>query len=309
MSSGSTPAAAPAAAPGAATAPWWPWYVARLTITDAFAVVFAVGVAYVVRFDIGGTTLVSGEFSPSYLTVSGILTAAWLAALAVVRSRDRRIIGTGPVEYARVFGATWRLFAVVAIVAYLLKMDIGRGYPAVAAPLGLVLILVGRYGWRQWLHRRRDAGRMQSGVVVIGHREKVARLIEELHRSPRAGYTVLGVCVPSGEVASDETVAGVPVLGSLGDAARVAVATHASAVAVTGSDAITSEAVRQLGWDLEGSHVDLALTLSLVDVAGPRVTMQPVSGLPLMYVDEPRFTGAKYLAKTVFDSSHITFST
>ncbi|MDC7121638.1 sugar transferase [Cellulomonas fimi] len=295
------PAAAPAAAPEAATSPWWPWYVARLTITDAFAIVVSVGVAYVVRFDIGGTTLVSGEFSPSYLTVSGILTAAWLAALAVVRSRDRRIIGTGPVEYARVFGATWRLFAVVAIVAYLLKMDIGRGYLAVAAPLGLALILAGRYGWRQWLHRRRDAGRMQSGVLVIGHRQKVARLIEELHRSPRAGYSVIGVCVPAGEVTSGDTVAGVPVLGSLDDAARVAVASRASAVAVTGSDAITSEAVRQLGWDLEGSHVDLALTLSLVDVAGPRVTMQPVSGLPLMYVDEPRFTGAKYVAKTVFD--------
>lgn len=300
-SSGPTPGpAAPAGERTAAdTAPWWPWYVARLTITDAFCIVLAVGVAYVVRFDV--PTLVSGEYSPSYLAVSAVLATAWLAALAIVRSRDRRIIGTGPVEYARVFGATWRLFAVVAIVAYLLKMDIGRGYLAVAAPLGLLLILVSRYAWRLWLHRRRDAGRMQSGILVIGHREKAARLIQDLHRNPRAGYAVVGVCVPSGEVATGETVAGVPVLGSFADAARVAVATRASAVAVTGSDSITSDAVRQLGWDLEGSHVDLALTLSLVDVAGPRVTMQPVSGLPLMYVDEPRFTGAKYAAKTVFD--------
>ncbi|AEE44862.1 sugar transferase [Cellulomonas fimi] len=300
-SSGPTPGpAVPAGERTAAdTAPWWPWYVARLTITDAFCIIVAVGVAYVVRFDV--PTLVSGEYSPSYLAVSAVLATAWLAALAIVRSRDRRIIGTGPVEYARVFGATWRLFAVVAIVAYLLKMDIGRGYLAVAAPLGLLLILVSRYAWRLWLHRRRDAGRMQSGILVIGHREKAARLIQDLHRNPRAGYAVVGVCVPSGEISTGETVAGVPVLGSFADAARVAVATRASAVAVSGSDSITSDAVRQLGWDLEGSHVDLALTLSLVDVAGPRVTMQPVSGLPLMYVDEPRFTGAKYAAKTVFD--------
>lgn len=288
-------------APAAVTAPWWPWYVARLTITDAVAIVFAVGVAYVVRFDISGTTLVSGEFSPSYLAVSGVLTAAWLAALAVVRSRDRRIIGTGPVEYARVFGATWRLFAVVAIVAYLLKMDIGRGYLAIAAPLGLALILVGRYGWRQWLHHRRDAGRMQADVLVLGHRTNAARLIDELHRSPRAGYSVVGACVPASELAAGDTVAGVPVLGSMDDAARVAVAVRASAVAVTGSDSVTAETVRRLGWDLEGSQVDLALTLALVDVAGPRVTMQPVSGLPLMYVDEPRFTGVRYVAKSVFD--------
>ena len=29
--------------------------------------------------------------------------------------------------------------------------------------------------------------------------------------------------------------------------------------------------------------------------------MQPVNGLPLMYVDEPRFTGSRYVAKSAFD--------
>ncbi|NMM35757.1 MAG: sugar transferase, partial [Phycicoccus sp.] len=72
-------------------------------------------------------------------------------------------------------------------------------------------------------------------------------------------------------------------------------------VAVSGADAITSEAVRRLGWDLEGTGIDLALTLTLVDVAGPRVLMHPVNGLPLMYVDEPHFTGPKYALKSTFD--------
>jgi len=36
-------------------------------------------------------------------------------------------------------------------------------------------------------------------------------------------------------------------------------------------------------------------------VAGPRVSVRPVAGLPLLHVDEPEFTGGKRLAKAVTD--------
>ncbi|MGW6132157.1 sugar transferase [Cellulomonas sp. NPDC055163] len=287
---------APPVAPG-----WSGAYARRLLASDALAVLLAVAVAYVVRFSATGITTVSGEFSPSYLSVSLVLLVAWLAALATGRTRDRRVVGTGPDEYSRVFGVTWRLFAAVAVLAYLLRMEIGRGYLAIAAPLGLALLLVSRFAWRQWLHCRRDAGEYQAGILIIGHRPTVAHLIETLHRSPRAGYGVVGVCVASGEARYGETVLGVPVLGSMERAAEIAERVGADAVAVSGADAITAETVRQLGWDLEGKGIDLALTVSLTDVAGPRVIMQPVSGLPLMYVDEPRFTGPRYAVKTAFD--------
>lgn len=280
---------------------WSKKYALRLIATDTLALVVAVGVAYMVRFDVAGLPTVSGEFSPTYLSVSVVLAVAWLAALAVGRTRDRRVVGTGPAEYSRVFGVTWRLFAAVAIIAYVLRMEIGRGYLGFAAPLGLFLLLVGRFAWRQWLHRQRDRGGYQASILVIGHRDSAERLIDDLHRNPQAGYAVVGVCVPTGEVRYGETISGVPVLGSFEKAASLAERLGASAVAVTGSDAITAEAVRRLGWDLEGKGIDLALALTLVDVAGPRVTMQPVSGLPLMYVDEPRFTGLRYAAKFGFD--------
>lgn len=199
------------------------------------------------------------------------------------------------------FNVTWRLFAAVAVLAYLLRMEIGRGYLGFAAPLGLALILGGRMWWRRWLHSRRETGTYQSGILVIGHRDKAAGLIGELHKNARVGFTVLGVCVPTGEIIDGELIGGVPVLGGMDRAAEIAERIGASAVAVTGADAITSETVRQLGWDLEGKGIDLALTLSLVDVAGPRVLMRPVNGLPMMYVDEARFTGGKYVLKSLFD--------
>ncbi|OIQ87470.1 UDP-glucose:undecaprenyl-phosphate glucose-1-phosphate transferase [mine drainage metagenome] len=285
----------------ATTSGWAARYARRLWLSDAVAVAVAVSVAYVVRFDVDGFPRVSGRFSPSYLAVSVVLMAAWLAILAGGHSRDRRLVGTGPEEYARVFGLTWRLFAGVAIVAYLMQMQIGRGFIAIAAPLGLALLLLERFWWRQWLHGRRMDGDYKSGILVIGHRGKALGLIETFHRNPRAGYGVVGVCVPSGEVDLTETVGGVAIVGPIEDAAEIALRIGADAVAVAGSDVITAEAVRRLGWDLEGTGIDLALAVALTDIAGPRVLMRPVNGLPLMYVDEPRFAGMKFVAKSAFD--------
>ncbi|CAB4770736.1 unannotated protein [freshwater metagenome] len=36
-------------------------------------------------------------------------------------------------------------------------------------------------------------------------------------------------------------------------------------------------------------------------MAGPRITMRPVSGLPLIYVDEPQFTGGRRVVKRAVD--------
>ena len=283
-----------------APARWWPAYVTRLVVTDVLAVGIGVLVAYVVRFNAHGAVRVSGDLSPTYLLVSVLLMWVWVFALVVGRTQDRRLVGSGPEEYQRVFGVTWRVFAAVAVLAYMLRMDIGRGYLAVAFPLGLVLLLAGRFFWRQRLHRMRHAGRGWLRVLVVGHGGKAALLLEDLARRPAAGYRAVGVCVPAGEV-EDGDLGGVPVLGTLDDAGRVARELGVEAVAVVGSDKVTAESVRALAWDLEGSGIDLALAIALTDVAGPRVLMQPVSGLPLVFVDEPRFTGPKYLLKSVTD--------
>lgn len=278
---------------------WWLPYATRVLLTDAVGVYVGVFTAYVVRFNANGSALVGGEFSPPYLAVSIVLMWAWIFALVVGRTQDRRLLGSGPAEYQRVFSVTWKLFAAVAIVSYMLRMEIGRGYLAIAFPLGLTLLLLGRFAWRQWLHRRRDRGELLARVLAVGHRRKVADLVTELQRRSGAGFGVVGVCLPDGEEPGD--VAGVPVLGSVDDAARLARELHADTVAVAGSDAVTADVVRRLGWDLEGSGIDLALAMALVDVAGPRVIMQPVSGVPLVYVDEPHFTGPRYALKSSAD--------
>jgi exopolysaccharide biosynthesis polyprenyl glycosylphosphotransferase len=98
-----------------------------------------------------------------------------------------------------------------------------------------------------------------------------------------------------------EEILGVPVLGDLRGAGTIAAQVGADCVAVSGSDAITADVVRRLSWELEPVGVDLMLTAELADVTGPRITVTPEQSVSLLHVDAPRFSGPKYVLKTVMD--------
>ena len=118
--------------PGALTA-WSGPYARRIATTDALAITTAVAVAYLLQFPLRSSVVVSGAYSPSYLAVSVVLCGAWFAFLTIGRTRDRRLLGSGPEELARVCVVTWHLFAGVAIVGFLARMDLGRGFLGIAA--------------------------------------------------------------------------------------------------------------------------------------------------------------------------------
>ena len=47
--------------------------------------------------------------------------------------------------------------------------------------------------------------------------------------------------------------------------------------------------------------MDLVVSPGMVDVAGPRLTLRPTGGLPLIFVDKPQYEGAKRFQKRAFD--------
>ena len=275
---------------------WWSRYRRLVHLSDGLVLVVAVGVAQLVGVASAHRD-VAGKIDLPYSVASVLLVLMWMAAIVGLRTCDRRIIGSGNTEYQRVVTVSWRLFAATGLASFLLQMRTGRLYLALAFVLGSFLLMANRWAWRKWLHRRRARGLCMSRVLVVGTPLKAAGLAREFSRSPQEGYTVVGICIPSGASHDSQTVAGVPVLGDFSTIADVARRHGVDLVAVSGADTITAEAVQHLGWDLEGSGVDLSVTISLVDVAGPRFLLHPAAKLPMVFVDEPEFTGMKYLAE------------
>jgi exopolysaccharide biosynthesis polyprenyl glycosylphosphotransferase len=83
---------------------------------------------------------------------------------------------------------------------------------------------------------------------------------------------------------------------------------HADTVAVLACPEMNGTRLRELAWDLEKTGTEMCVASALLDVAGPRTTIRPVAGLPLLHVDHAELTGGKQLIKGLFDKVSATLA-
>jgi exopolysaccharide biosynthesis polyprenyl glycosylphosphotransferase len=291
---------------------WTRSYARRLAVTDAAAIIGSVAVAQLVRFGADPATFPSEVVVYSYAAVSAVLILAWFSALILFRSREPRVLGTGVEEYRRLARASATLFGTVAVVSYLLKLEVARGYLAVALPLGLLSLLLTRRLWRKWLVKQRSEGRFVSTVVVVGSHGAAAAMAKEFERVRGAGYRVAGVCVPGWGTGKGDSVNvdghPVPVLGDETAVIDALEATRANVVAVSNTEYLGTGGMRALAWRLEEVDADLVVAPGVIDVAGPRLQIHPVAGLPLLHVDKPQYRGAVKSRKLALDLMGATMS-
>jgi len=295
---------APAETLGASGRALRPWTV-RLVITDGLVIYAAVTIALVSRFGVGADKTTNGPISISYWLLGVTLTLGWLAILGLYRARDTRILGEGPEEYRRIIQATLITFAVLGALALAFKVDMSRGYLAVAFPLGLFGLLAGRVLWRRQLRAARSSGKLSTRVLLIGcirSATEIARIFERNHRS---GLHVSAVWVPDGGVEGEDVMSAgdgpVPVLGDRAELDDALVTSGAQLVIVTDTDHLGHQGLKQLTWDLEEAGVDLMISPNVVDVAGSRIALSTVASLPFLSVSEPQYAAASTWRKVVFD--------
>jgi len=284
---------------------WVHGYARRLFVTDLVIIVVVVFGAQWIRFGFSADLEVKDatglfNFALAYSALSVVIVIAWMLSLEFFATRDHKIVGSGSAEYKGVVDATIRLFGIFAVIVYLAQAQVGRRYLLVALPTGLVLLLVHRWLWRQWLIKKRANGEYVYRVLLLGHRTKVEHVAESIQRARSTGLQVVGAVTKGGTVARDLS-AGVPVLGEFGDVLRVVDEAKIDTLIVTSADDIGPRDMRRLGWALESRKTNLIVAPALTDVAGPRIHTRPVAGLPLIYVDYPIFEGRKYTTKRAFD--------
>ncbi|HEY8524260.1 MAG TPA: sugar transferase [Acidimicrobiales bacterium] len=261
------------------------------------AVSVALVVAHLLRF--GWTAAELPGHGIPYVVIALLAVPVWLGVLTVAGAYDRRVLGNGSEEYHRVLNGGVHFLAVVAILHFLFRLVIARGFVGVLIPVAVVLTLLARLRLRVWLYARRRAGRYVRRTLLVGLPSTVVDVGEHLVRTPWSGFRLVGACVDA-DVASlrmaGETV---PVVGSVRDVAAAIEACGADSVAVTNETApgdlrILAEAVERTG-------VDVLVVPAITDVAGPRTVVRPVAGLPLLHVKEPTFAGPQRLVKDVMD--------
>src|SRR5260370_37947533 len=175
---------------------------------------------------------------------------------------------------------------------------------AIARPPASVMDLTARYLLRRRVHGRRVRGWCVRRVVAVGHAAAVAHLVTVLRRDTYHGLAVVAAClVDAPEGAEPHGAAGVPVAGGLWGVAAAVSRFGADTVAVLACPEMDGRRLRELAWELEKTGTDLLVAPALLDVAGPRTTIRPVAGLPLLHVDHAELSGGKQAVKSVFDKA------
>lgn len=277
----------------AGSPPWQRRLVRSLVLLDLGLASLAGFVALLLRF--------GGESTGVYELLTVVFPIGFVGMVALMRGYEARFLGSGSEEYRRVADAGIRYLALAATAAYGIQYDLARGYVLVAFPLAIVFAVLGRYAARQWLHAARRSGRYSHKVLVLGRERSAAELVRQLRKETHTGFDVVGACIDGRDVAEVE---GVPVLGTA--TGGVVAALHASGadtVAIAAWSPLSQHDLRRLSWELEGSCVDLVVAPSVADIAGPRIHIRPVAGLPLLHVEQPEFTGSRRVVKGAFDRS------
>src|SRR5215467_4148228 len=272
------------------------WIVAYrrwAAVADSACALAAGLLAFELRFD-------TQNYRPLvYLVFTAVLPLLWVGSVALAGGYDARFIGVGSDEFRKILTAGVNLTAAVAVASYAVKFEFARGYVLLSLPVVTGLDLVARHRLRKRLHKLRERGACMQRVVAVGHAPAMADLIAELRRAPYHGLMVVGACLTGGTMLSE--IAGVPVYGGLANVTSAVGHLGADTVAVLACPELNGIRLRELAWDLERTGTDMCVAAALMDVAGPRTTIRPVAGLPLLHVDHPELAGGKQVIKGIFD--------
>ena len=97
--------------------------------------------AQYVRFGQAPTAPSVNHYETAY---SALLAIIWLSAVAMFNARSPKYLGAGIEEYRRVVAASFWTFGAIAMAELLMKLEISRGYLAVALPAGVLGLVLSR---------------------------------------------------------------------------------------------------------------------------------------------------------------------
>ncbi len=231
-----------------------------------------------------------------------VLLALTGAVLGLARAWDPSVLGQGAEEFNRLLRAAATLAVLVGLVGLAVQLPAVRPYTFGVVPVAFVLAALGRLVLRKVLHRRRRGGACMHEVLAVGSADAVAKLIVRTQRAPHNGWTVTGACTPTGTgTGCARSILDVPVLGDLDAVPAVAGEGRYRVVSVAHAPGWSSQRLHHLSWDLESTGAELLVDPGLMEIAGPRLHVTAVDGLPLLRLTEPAFTGAPRVVKRVID--------
>ena len=218
-----------------------------------------------------------------------LVLGSWLFFLWFNGSRDTNILGFGADEYKKLINATLLSFTAVAFVSYIFKLEISRLFVLSIFPFGLLVLFIVRRILRRRLLRARSQGRYLSRVLLL-HSGASDPVEQRLALAQHAGFNIVHKIVTAEKVIFD-----------VKEIVSNALSKNCDSIMVGQSAVISATELRKLGWALEQTNIDLIVAPAVTEIAGPRLKVSNVEGLPLLHLEQPAFSGASRVTKRILD--------
>jgi exopolysaccharide biosynthesis polyprenyl glycosylphosphotransferase len=233
-------------------------------------------------------------------SVGGWIILGWMLVNWAAGTYRRAHLGVGTIEYGRILTAGAITAGLVGILSYLMKFPLSRGFFVLIFVIGVPLLLLWRWYARRLVHQAHLKGHLLTRVLISGSGHHIDEVAKVINRETWLGYRIVGALLPSSQPV-EATEQGVPVVGRTTDTAEAVIASRADVVIFAEGAFPTAAEFRRIAWDLEGHPVSMVVVPSLSDISSGRITMRPVGGLPLVYVEQPQSLAASRRLKRTFD--------
>ena len=294
---------------------WHPKILRALYLGDFAVITLTMVISHLIRFGNESADLPPVNIWPlnvlghayatlDYFFVGLGITIGWWFVLQFNGSRNIRVLGLGLEEYRLVTRGSTYFFCMLIIFAFFTQISITRMYMLISYPLGISLLLLWRWLLRQQLVRQRMRGRGLTRVLLIADLPTGEHLYKTLKGAISSGLSPEALYLPGIKPGSTVDNAPIPVLGYSTDPAeimQVIAENNIHMVAVSNGHKLSPEQLRLLGWKLADAHISLIMAPATTDIAGPRMHIQPLNGVPLVHVSTPRITGLSAFMKRTLD--------
>ena len=182
----------------------------------------------------------------------------------------------------------FKVITVGVVLLFIATFDLHQGMSFTRALVGsywLTLVLLvagGRIVLRTLQVRLLTSGIGRHNAVIVGTDERGARLLQSLRSTPAQGYEVIGFVRAPGE-AEEDSVEGLPVLGTVADLGRIIGQRGVEAVLIALKSNSHEEILRIVdAAGGPGSVVSFSITPDLYDIVTGHVRTNQIYGVPLM---------------------------
>jgi len=267
---------------------WAPQLAKNMALFDFITLALTLLLVASVRFsDIWLENLTSYEIRNILFSI--LILISWNFFLWFTNSRDTKILGFGADEYKRIINATFLSFTLIAITSYIFKLEISRSFILITYLLGLMFLFILRRLLRRRLLKARLKDRYISKVMLLQSTE--VDLVEtRLNTAQHAGFRIVLRYLLNENKSLDLT-----------EIVNKAKENNCDQIMVGQSALISAVELRKLGWALEDTSIDLVVAPAVTEIAGPRLKVSNVEGLPLLHLEQPSFSGLARVTKRILD--------